>query len=128
MVTLYNSFPIRLVNRYQCLSGKGDNLNGVLFVRCFVLFQHVFNYITVASAPIHAFLEFFFTSTLHNILSKLLLAFPHCHRRSNGQEWEENGSYSNDYHQSSERLLAEPGLNRRPPVLKFCVLPTELHY
>ena len=31
----------------------------------------------VASAPIHAFLEFFLTSTLHNILSKPLAAFPH---------------------------------------------------
>ena len=36
----------------------------------------VFGFIEVASAPIHPLLEFFFTSTSHNILSKPL-AFSH---------------------------------------------------
>ena len=42
----------------------------------------------------------------HNILSKPLAAFPHNPRRSNGK-W----LSCNDYHQSSERVLAEPGSN-----------------
>ena len=48
------------------------------------------------------------TSTPHNILSKPLAAFPQNHRRNNGQGWERNESCRNDYHQSSERILAEP--------------------
>ena len=35
-------------------------------------------------------------------------------------------SCRNDYHQSSERILAEPGSNQRPPVLKSATLSTEL--
>ena len=41
-------------------------------------------------------------------LSKLLAAFPHYHFQNNRQQWERNESYSNDYCQSSERILAEP--------------------
>ena len=51
-----------------------------------------------------------FTSTLHNILSKPLAAFPNNHCQNNGQRWERNGSCRNDYHQSSDRILAEPGI------------------
>ena len=50
------------------------------------------------------------TSTPHNILSKPLAAFPHNHCRNNGQRWERHESCSNDYHQSSERILAKPGI------------------
>ena len=50
------------------------------------------------------------TSTTHNILSKPLAAYPRNHRRSNGKRWERNESCGNDYHQSSERILAEPGI------------------
>ena len=39
----------------------------------------------MASAPIHAFLEFFLTSTQHNIFSKPLAAFPLTYHRNNGQ-------------------------------------------
>ena len=46
------------------------------------------------------------TSTLHNILSKPLAAFPHNHCRKNRQQWEGNESCRNDYHQSSEITLA----------------------
>ena len=50
-----------------------------------------------------------FTGTPHKILSKPLVAFPHNHCRNNGQRWERNESCRNDYHQSSERILGEPG-------------------
>ena len=50
------------------------------------------------------------TSTSHNILFKPLAAFPHNHCRNNGQQREGNESCRNDYHQSSERIFAEPGI------------------
>ena len=63
------------------------------------------------------------TSTLHNILSKPLTAFPLNHCRNNGQLRERNESCRNDYHQSSEKILAKPGIE---PVLESAVLPAEL--
>ena len=48
------------------------------------------------------------TSTLHNILCKPLAVFPHNHCWKNRQLWERNESCCNDYHQSLERILAEP--------------------
>ena len=50
------------------------------------------------------------TSTPHNILSKPLAAFPHNHRQNNGLRWVSNESCHNKYHQSSLRMLAEPGI------------------
>ena len=47
------------------------------------------------------------TSAPHNTLSKPLAAFPHNHCRNNWQQWERNESCCIDYHQSSERMLAE---------------------
>ena len=65
-------------------------------------FQQYFSYIVVASAPIHAFLlEFFLTSTPHNIPSKPLAAFLHNNCRNKGWRWERNESCCNDYHQSN---------------------------
>ena len=58
-------------------------------------------------------------STLHYILSKPLAAFPHNHRRNNSQRWERNESCRNDYHSSSERILAEPG-DRTKDLLFSC--------
>ena len=49
------------------------------------------------------------TGTPHSILSKPQAAFPHNHSRDNGQRREDE-SFLNDYHQSSERILAEPGI------------------
>ena len=43
------------------------------------------------------------------LLSQPLAAFPHNHRRNNGQRWDGNKSCHNDYHQSLERILAESG-------------------
>ena len=51
-----------------------------------------------------------FTSTLHNILSKPLAAFPHNYRWNNEQRRERKELCCNDYDQSSERILAEPGI------------------
>ena len=49
-------------------------------------------------------------TTPHNFLSKPLAAFPQNHRQNNGLRLEKNESGRNDYHQSSERTLAESGI------------------
>ena len=56
-----------------------------LIVWCLTPSQQYFIYIAAASAPIHAFLESFLTSTLQNILSKPLAAFPHNSCQNNRQ-------------------------------------------
>ena len=58
--------------------------NIIWIVWCITQLQF-FSYILAGSALIHAFLNFFLTSTPHNILSKVLAAFPHNHCRNNGQ-------------------------------------------
>ena len=50
------------------------------------------------------------TSTPHNILSMPLAAFQYNHCRNNRQRWESNDFCHNDYHQSSERILAKLGV------------------
>ena len=45
-----------------------------------------FSYVAAASATIHDFLKFLFTSIPHNILSKPLAGFPYNHHQSNGQQ------------------------------------------
>ena len=59
--------------------------------------------------------EVLLTSTQHNILSKSLTAFQHDHCRNNGQRWERNVFCHNDYHQSSEGKLTEPGIEPAIP-------------
>ena len=54
----------------------------------------IYSVIAATSVPIHAFLEFI-TSTLHNILSKPLVAFIHTHGQNNGQQQEYNESCQN---------------------------------
>ena len=62
-------------------SGKGlksQSLFAKVLIDCMLFdisFQQYFSYIAAASRPIYAFLEFFLTSTVDNILSKLLAAF-----------------------------------------------------
>ena len=51
------------------------------------------------------FPEVLLISTLHNILSKPLAAFP---QWNNVQRWERDKSCLTDHHQSSERILDEP--------------------
>ena len=60
--------------------------------------------------PVTILADVLLTSTPHNILSKPLAVFPHNHCRNNGQRWERNESCRNDYHQSSERVLPELGI------------------
>ena len=76
----------------------------------FMVFNAVFSSISVIfRRPVHLSMlsGVLLTSTLHNILSKPLAAFPLNHCRNNGQRWVRNESCSNDAHQSSERILAE---------------------
>ena len=75
----------------------------------FMVFNGVFKIISVimavASASVHAFMEFFLP-VLHTVSSKQPADFPHNHRRNKGQRRERNESSRKDYHQSSERLFA----------------------
>ena len=105
---------------------KGQWLSDWLIVCSLMPFSTVFKLYCGASAPIYpCFPGVLLTSTSHNILSKPLAACQHNHCW-----WERNESCRNDYHQSSERILAKPGIgrgsNQRPPVLKSAMLPTEL--
>ena len=50
------------------------------------------------------------SSSLHKNFSKPQAAFPHNHSWNNGQLSYKNESSCNDYHQSSERILAKPGI------------------
>ena len=50
------------------------------------------------------------TNTMHNIISKPPVTFPHNHCGNNGRRWERTESCLNNYHQSSERLFDEPGI------------------
>ena len=72
-----------------------DWLYGVL--RCC---QQYFSHIAMACPPIHVFLKFFLTNSLHNIISKPLVAFWHNNSWKNWKLWERNESCSNDYHYS----------------------------
>ena len=51
------------------------------------------------------------TSNPHNVLFKPPATFPPNHCRNNGQQRERNECCRIDYHQSSERILAEPGIS-----------------
>ena len=78
-----------------------------------ILFNAVFNNISVISRPpVHLSMLFCssLTSATHNFLFKSLGASPHNHCQNNRQRWDRNESCRNDYHQSLERILAEPGI------------------
>ena len=86
-----------------------------LIVWCF---NAVFKGISaIARRPVHLSMLSWssFNSTPHSILSKPMAAFPHNHCQNNGQRWERNESGRYDYHQSSERILAEPGIEPATP-------------
>ena len=86
----------------------------ISLIGCMV-FKAVFNSISVVSRRQWTYPCFpgaILTSTPNNILSKPLAAFPHNHCLNNGQLWESNQSCRNDYHQSLERILAEPGIEQ----------------
>ena len=96
--------PLRLtwVDNYHLLI--------VMIVWCLTPFSAVFQLYHGGQCTYLCFPGVLLTSIPHNILSKPPAAFPHNHCRNNGQRWERNESCRNDYHQSSERILAEPGI------------------
>ena len=77
---------------------------------CLTLFLTVFQLHHSGQCTYPCFSGVLLTSTPHNILFKPLAAFPQNHRQNNRQQWERNESCRNDYHQSSERILAELGI------------------
>ena len=68
-----------------------------------------------------------FTSTPYNILSKPLAAFPLFESGNNEQLWERNDSCGNDYQKLWKEYWSSWGSNPQPPILKSCMLLTELH-
>ena len=81
-----------------------------LIVCCLMPFSRVFQFYHGSQCICLCFPGVLLTSTPHNILSKPLAAFPLNHCQNKGQQWERNESCLNDYHLSSERILAEPGI------------------
>ena len=79
-----------------------------LIARGLTLFSTVFQLYRGSQCTYPCFPGVLLTSTLHNILSKPLGAFPYNHCQNNRQRWRRNESCRNDYHQSWERILAEP--------------------
>ena len=82
--------------------------NDLLIVRCLTPLSTIFQLYHGGQCTYPCFSGVLLTSTTHNILSKPVAAFPHYWK--NGQQWERNESCCNDYHQSSERILAEQGI------------------
>ena len=90
-----------------------ENILGKMVDSDCMVFNTIFSSISVTSRqPVHlSMLSWsFFSHTLRNILSKPLAAFPHAHFWNKGQWWERNESCHNDYPQSSERILANLGI------------------
>ena len=82
-----------------------------LKVWCLTHSQQNCHYIAAASPPVHAFHEIISTSTLHNIPSKPLAAFPHnhCQNSASREEW-----ILSQWLSSILRRVS----NQQPPVLK----------
>ena len=74
------------------------------------LFSTVFQLYHDSQCTYPCFSGLLLTSNPYNILSKSLAAFPHNRCQNNGQWLERNEFCRNDYHQSTERILAEPGI------------------
>ena len=87
-----------------------SGLSDWLIVLCLVLFSTVFQLHHSGQCTYQCFPGVILTITVLNILSKLLAAFPDNHCQFNRQRWKRNESCNNDYHQSSERILAELGI------------------
>ena len=81
-----------------------------MIVWCLTPFSTVFQLYRDGQRTYPCFPRLLLTSTPHNILSTPLAASPHNHCRNNEQRREMNEYCCSDYHQSSERILAEPGI------------------
>ena len=81
-----------------------------LIVWCLTPFSAAFQLYHGSKCTYPCFPAVLLTYTRHNILSKPLAAISHNHCRNNGQRSERHESCRNDYHQSLERILAEPGI------------------
>ena len=79
-----------------------------LVVWCLMPFPKVFQLYRSIQCTYPCFPWVLLTNVSQNILRKPLAAFPHNRRRNNEQLWERNVSCRNDYHQSSESMLAVP--------------------
>ena len=77
---------------------------------CLKPFWTVFQLYPGGQCTYPCFPRILLTSTPHNVLSKSLAAIPHNYCRNKRQQRERNESCRNDYHQSSERKLAEAGI------------------
>ena len=80
----------------------------IYLLKCLKPFSTVFQIYRGGQCTFPCFSGVLLTSIPHYTLSKPQAAFPLNHCRNNGQRLERNESCRNDYHQSSERILAEP--------------------
>ena len=101
-----------LCSRYEpyTLKTELNALQLVVIVWCLTPLSTVFQLYRGGQCTYPCFPEILLTSNTHNILSKPLAAFSKNHCRNNGQRLERNESCRNGYHLSSERILAEPGI------------------
>ena len=81
-----------------------------IYNKSIVLYSTVFQLYRLGQCTYPCFPGVLITSTPRSILSKPLTAFPHNHCRNNGQRTERNKSCRKAYHQSSQRISAEPGI------------------
>ena len=79
-----------------------------LIIWCLMLFSTLFHLYHNSQSTYSCFPGVLLTSIQHNIPCKPMAPFPHNHCWNNGQ-WSEGKEFSrNDYHRSSEGILAEP--------------------
>ena len=87
-----------------------DRLIDCLIVWCFTPYLSVFQLYHGSQCTYPYFPGVLLTGTPHNIPTKPLAAFPNNQCRNNGQGSGRNEPCRNDYHQSSEGILAKPGI------------------
>ena len=101
-----------LLERSDDLSNKGSSKHLYNALIDSIASDAVYYVTSVISRwPVHLSMFSWILSinTPHNILSKpLAVFFPQDHCRNNGQQWERNEPYCNDYHQFSERIFPKP--------------------
>ena len=81
-----------------------------LIVWCLTSFLRVFHLYRGSQCTYPCIPGVLLTGIPHNILYNPVAAFPLNHCQNKGQQWQRNESCCNDYHQSLERISAEPGI------------------